>query len=68
MSVRETIIEEEDWRGIIAETILVGYFASIISGFFIVGVEGVLAVLGTLTTPVTLVVKWYFDAKEKKKE
>ena len=56
-------LEEEDWRGILALTIIIGGFILVVLGIFYDKLDGVIGGIGTLMYAVA---QWYFKSKEKK--
>jgi len=60
-------VTEQDWRGILAVITTLGYFAVISIAALRYGVEEALAVIGLLSTLETVVLSWYFKAKENAK-
>ena len=60
-------ITEQDWRGILAVVTTLGYFIVISVATLRYGAEEALAVIGLLSTLETVVLGWYFKAKENSK-
>jgi len=57
------VIEEEDWRGVLAIIFSAIFGALAGLGLYLHGVPGFLAVTSVLMTPYTLVLKWYYQSK-----
>lgn len=57
-------VTEQDWRGILAVLTTLGYFIVISVATVRYGEEEALAVIGLLSTLETVVLSWYFKAKE----
>jgi hypothetical protein len=60
-------VTEQDWRGILAVVTTLGYFVVISVATLRYGAEEALAVIGLLSTVETVVLSWYFKAKETTK-
>jgi hypothetical protein len=60
-------VTEQDWRGILAVVTTLGYFVVISVATLRYGAEEALAVIGLLSTVETVVLSWYFKAKETSK-
>jgi len=60
-------VTEQDWRGILAVVTTLGYFIVISVATLRYGAEEALAVIGLLSTLETVVLGWYFKAKENSK-
>lgn len=59
----EEVIEEEDYRGVLALVFAIGFFGLAFFALGYLGIDAFLAVTGALTTPFTLILKWYFESK-----
>ena len=60
-------VTEQDWRGILAVVTTLGYSIVISVATLRYGAEEALAVIGLLSTLETVVLGWYFKAKENSK-
>jgi hypothetical protein len=60
-------VTEQDWRGILAVVTTLGYFVVISVATLRYGPEEALGIIGLLSTLETVVLSWYFKAKEKSK-
>jgi len=60
-------VTEQDWRGILAVASTLGYFVVISVATLRYGAEEALAIIGVLSTLETVVLGWYFKAKEGSK-
>jgi len=58
-------LEEEDYRGLLALLYGIGFFILLGIGVYYRDYNLLGVILGALSTPFTLILKWYFDAKEK---
>jgi hypothetical protein len=58
-------VTEQDWRGILAVVTTLGYFIVISVATLHYGAEEALGFVGLLSTLETVVLSWYFKAKEK---
>ena len=67
MTIAGQQITEQDWRGILAVVTTLGYFIVISVATLRYGAEEALAVIGLLSTLETVVLGWYFKAKENSK-
>lgn len=64
VTIRGQQVTEQDWRGILAVLTTLGYFLAIALALVRYEFEQVLIATGVLSTPETLVLSWYFKAKE----
>ncbi len=60
-------VTEQDWRGILAVVTILGCFVVISVATLRYGAEEALAIIGVLSTLETVVLSWYFKAKEGSK-
>jgi hypothetical protein len=60
-------VTEQDWRGILAIVTTFGCFVVISVATLRYGAEEALAIIGMLSTLETVVLSWYFKAKELSK-
>ena len=60
-------VTEQDWRGLLAVVTTLGYFVVISLAMLRYGAEESLALIGLLSTLETVVLSWYFKAKESSK-
>ena len=61
----QVVVKESDWRGVLAIVFVIGFFALI--GFFAFkgySMTEIIAFIGATGTPLTLMVKWYFESKK----
>jgi hypothetical protein len=66
ITIRGQQVTEQDWRGILAVLTTIGYFAILTVSAVRFGFTESLVILGFMSTPETLVLNWYFKAKEEK--
>ena len=57
-------IKEEDWRGLLALTLLVGTFLVVIVGALTGNMTLIGEILKVMGGPILLVLYWYFKSKE----
>jgi hypothetical protein len=57
-------VTEQDWRGVLAVATTLGCFVVISVATLRYGAEEALAIIGMLSTLETVVLSWYFKAKE----
>jgi hypothetical protein len=60
-------VTEQDWRGLLAVATTLGCFVVISVATLRYGAEEALAIIGMLSTLETVVLSWYFKAKEVSK-
>ena len=61
-------VTEQDWRGILAVVTTLGYFVVISIAALRYGADESLAVIGLMSTLETVILSWYFKAKENSNE
>jgi hypothetical protein len=64
ITVRGQQVTEQDWRGILAIIATLGYFVIATLAMLEFGFTEAIATIAFLMTPETLVLSWYFKAKE----
>ncbi len=67
ITIRGQQVTEQDWRGILAVLTTLGYFVIMIVSAVKFGFTESLVTMGFMSTPETLVLSWYFRAKEERK-
>jgi hypothetical protein len=67
LTIRGQQVTEQDWRGILAILTTTGYFLVIAIASLRFEFTQALVVTGFISTPETLVLNWYFKAKEEGK-
>ena len=65
ITIKGQQVTEQDWRGILALLTTTGYFIVATISILKFSFTESLATLGFLSTPQTLVLNWYYKAKEK---
>ncbi len=67
ITIRGQQVTEQDWRGILAVLMTLGYLVIIAVSEVRFGFTESLVTMGFMSTPETLVLSWYFRAKEERK-
>ena len=67
ITIRGQQVTEQDWRGVLAVLTTMSYFAVVIVSAVRFGFNESLITMGFLSTSETLVLNWYFKAKEERK-
>ncbi len=65
ITIKGQQVTEQDWRGILALLTTTGYFIVATISILKFSFTESLATMGFLLTPQTLVLNWYYKAKEK---
>jgi hypothetical protein len=66
ITIRGQQVTEQDWRGILAVLTTLGYFVIMTVSAVKFGFTESLVTMGFMSTPETLVLNWYFRAKEER--
>jgi hypothetical protein len=67
ITIRGQQVTDQDWRGILAILTTIGYFVIMTVSALKFGFTESLVTMGFMSTPETLVLNWYFKAKEEGK-
>lgn len=67
MTIAGQQVTEQDWRDVLAVITTLGYFVVISAATLRYAAEEALAIIGMLSTLETVVLSWYFKAKEVSK-